>query len=91
VHYVTRTFLPLLRRAPTKKIINMSTTLASFALQPDFTWSPTPAYKISKAAMNMLTVQYAQELGKEGFTCVCLVPGVCLCVVIYFIVFGVID
>jgi NAD(P)-dependent dehydrogenase (short-subunit alcohol dehydrogenase family) len=37
----------------------------------------TPAYKISKAALNMLTVQYAIAFAKEGFIFVPLSPGVC--------------
>lgn len=35
-----------------------------------------PAYKISKAALNMLTVQYAIELEEKGFTIAALSPGV---------------
>lgn len=38
---------------------------------------PVPAYKITKAALNMLTVQYAQAYAKEGFTFMSLSPGVC--------------
>lgn len=38
---------------------------------------PAPAYKISKAAMNALTVQYALDHGKEGFSFMALCPGVC--------------
>ncbi|KAB2570887.1 C-factor [Lasiodiplodia theobromae] len=34
-----------------------------------------PAYKISKAALNSLTVQYALELEGEGFTVVPISPG----------------
>jgi NAD(P)-dependent dehydrogenase (short-subunit alcohol dehydrogenase family) len=37
---------------------------------------PTPAYKISKAVLDMLTVQYALAFAKEGFTFVALFPGV---------------
>ncbi|KAL8905847.1 MAG: hypothetical protein Q9171_006513 [Xanthocarpia ochracea] len=36
---------------------------------------PAPAYKISKAAMNALTVQYALDFEKEGFTFMALSPG----------------
>lgn len=35
-----------------------------------------PAYKISKAALNMLTVQYAQEHASDGFTFLAISPGV---------------
>jgi NAD(P)-dependent dehydrogenase (short-subunit alcohol dehydrogenase family) len=45
-------------------------------MAPLFAQAPTPAYKVSKAAMNMLTVQYALELGKEGFTVFMVSPGV---------------
>lgn len=38
----------------------------------------TPAYNITKAALNMLTVQYALSLGDEGFTVFCVSPGVCI-------------
>lgn len=38
---------------------------------------PAPAYKISKAALNALTVQYALEYENEGFTFMALCPGVC--------------
>ena len=37
---------------------------------------PTPAYKISKAALNMLTVQYALDLEYAGFTVLAICPGV---------------
>lgn len=39
---------------------------------------PVPAYKISKAALNMLTLQYAQEYANEGFTFMAISPGVSL-------------
>lgn len=35
-----------------------------------------PSYKISKAALNMLTVQYSISLRKEGFTVIAISPGV---------------
>lgn len=37
---------------------------------------PAPAYKITKAALNMLTVQYSFGLADEGFTVVAVSPGV---------------
>lgn len=37
---------------------------------------PSPAYKISKTALNMLTVQYAQQYAGEGFTFIGVSPGV---------------
>ena len=53
-----------------------STTLGSFAKAEVYRMSPTPAYKISKAALNMLTVQYAQQYEADGFTVVAISPGV---------------
>jgi NAD(P)-dependent dehydrogenase (short-subunit alcohol dehydrogenase family) len=46
------------------------------ALADRYPWAPAPAYKITKAALNALSVQYAQELGKEGFIFVIVSPGV---------------
>lgn len=40
-------------------------------------FQPTPAYKVSKAAVNMLTVQWAESLENDGFTILALCPGVC--------------
>jgi NAD(P)-dependent dehydrogenase (short-subunit alcohol dehydrogenase family) len=35
-----------------------------------------PSYKITKAALNMLTKQYALEFADAGFTFVVISPGV---------------
>ncbi|GKZ66375.1 hypothetical protein AnigIFM50267_011541 [Aspergillus niger] len=79
VHLVTREFLPLLRNGNKKRIINIflfsSTSVGSIQLQPTYRAMPTPSYKISKAALNMLTVLYSQELEAEGFTVFCVSPG----------------
>ncbi|EFX02869.1 short chain dehydrogenase reductase [Grosmannia clavigera kw1407] len=75
VHWVTRTFLPLLQKGTLKKVINISTTIGSIALARDAALLPAPSYKISKAALNALTVQYALEYEKEGFTFAALCPG----------------
>ena len=53
-----------------------TTTLASITDAAKAHYLPAPAYKISKAAMNSLTVQYALDFEKEGFTFVALSPGV---------------
>ncbi|KAL8952132.1 MAG: hypothetical protein Q9222_001944 [Ikaeria aurantiellina] len=80
VHQVTSTFLPLLRKGVQKRVFNMlklnsSTTLGSMTLAANYHSMPVPAYKVSKAALNMLTVQYAIALEKEGFTFVAISPG----------------
>ncbi|KAL4815052.1 hypothetical protein BDW67DRAFT_186102 [Aspergillus spinulosporus] len=74
-HLVTRAFLPLLRQGTRKVLTNISSTLGSITLGPQFLSSPAHAYKISKAAMNMMTVQYALQYADEGFTVFAVSPG----------------
>lgn len=59
-----------------KTYISRSSTVGTFAKAEDFRVAPTPAYKVSKAALNMLTVQYAQQYETEGFTVLAVSPGV---------------
>ena len=63
---VTQALLPLLRQAPAGRIVNMSSSLGSMTVNGD-TASPyygvrLIGYNASKAALNMLTVQLAEEL-----------------------------
>jgi NAD(P)-dependent dehydrogenase (short-subunit alcohol dehydrogenase family) len=63
---VTQSFLPLLKKAPAGRIVNLSSILASLALHSDPA-SPIydfklPAYNVSKTAVNAWTVQLAYEL-----------------------------
>ncbi|KAJ5878389.1 hypothetical protein N7455_001854 [Penicillium solitum] len=74
-HLVSRAFLPLLRKGEKKTVINISTTLGSIAMADAFRPLLSPAYKISKAALNMLTVQYAQQYANDGFTFLAISPG----------------
>ncbi|RAK89142.1 short-chain dehydrogenase-like protein [Aspergillus costaricaensis CBS 115574] len=74
-HLVTSAFLPLLRKGNLKKVVNISTTLGSITMAPRFALFPVPAYKVSKAALNMLTMQYAQSLADQGFTFLAISPG----------------
>ncbi|KAL8849530.1 MAG: hypothetical protein Q9221_005464 [Calogaya cf. arnoldii] len=75
VHWTTRAFLPFLKKGTQKKVVNISTTLASITDSAKAHYLPAPSYKISKAAMNSLTVQYALDFEKEGFTFMALSPG----------------
>ncbi|CRG92570.1 hypothetical protein PISL3812_09632 [Talaromyces islandicus] len=75
VHRVTAAFLPLLSRGQVKKIVNVSSTLGSIELSVRSPATFHPSYKISKAALNMLTVQYAAELAPQGFTVFAVSPG----------------
>ena len=63
---VTQALLPLLRKAPSARLVNVSSGLGSLTLHSDPGW-PYASVKIlgycaSKAAMNMFTVQLAWEL-----------------------------
>ena len=75
VHEVSSAFLPLLQQGKEKKIVNISSTVGSMALKEWTKMMPNPSYKISKAALNMLTIQYASDLESQGFTVFCVSPG----------------
>lgn len=75
VHRTTQAFLKLLKKGTQKKVVNISTTVASITDAAKADYLPAPAYTISKAAMNALTVQYALDLEQEGFTFMALSPG----------------
>lgn len=53
-----------------------TTSLGSITLAAAAHYLPAPAYKISKATLNALTVQYALDYEKEGFAFVAIAPGV---------------
>lgn len=63
---VTQAMLPLLRKAASARIVNVSSGLGSLTQNGDPTYSFAAAkflgYSSSKAALNMLTVQLAYEL-----------------------------
>ncbi|CZT05500.1 related to short chain oxidoreductase (CsgA) [Rhynchosporium agropyri] len=86
-HAVTRTFIPLLEKGTQKKIVNITTTLGSLGLAGSYSFSPSPAYKITKAALNMLTIQYALDYAEKGFTIFALSPGVSKLTYSYYVPF----
>jgi NAD(P)-dependent dehydrogenase (short-subunit alcohol dehydrogenase family) len=63
---VTNALVPLLRRAPAARIVNLSSSLGSLTIAggPEPPWGRliSLAYPSSKTAVNALTVQYALEL-----------------------------
>jgi NAD(P)-dependent dehydrogenase (short-subunit alcohol dehydrogenase family) len=63
---VTQAMLPLLRKAPSASIVNVSSGLGSLTKSGDPAWTHVAAkylgYAASKAALNMLTVHLAWEL-----------------------------
>ena len=69
----------LLKKAPAGRIVNLSSSLGSLAVNGDPT-SPYYAaryigYNASKAALNMLTVQLAEELRDSGIKVNSVSPG----------------
>ncbi|MST32504.1 SDR family NAD(P)-dependent oxidoreductase [Acidimicrobiaceae bacterium USS-CC1] len=84
---VTNAFLPVLRRSPHPRIVNLSSGTSSLA------WSTAPnpqfdhhqaaanngrlaAYRSSKTALNALTLLYAQALADDGIKVNALAPGI---------------
>ena len=83
---VTNAFVPLLRRSRAPRIVNVSSGTASFAWStgpnPQFDWEATAdsggryaVYRSTKAALNALTLYYAQTLSREGFKVNSTAPG----------------
>ena len=76
VDSVIHAFLPLLQQGKEKKIVNISSTMGSMAWHHAFTKKiPVPSYKISKTALNALTLQWSGALESQGFLVFCLSPG----------------
>jgi NAD(P)-dependent dehydrogenase (short-subunit alcohol dehydrogenase family) len=79
---VTNAMLPLLRRSAAPRVVNMSSTAASLTVMSSDQWRSaglpqSGAYAPSKSALNALTVQYADELRKDGFLVNAAAPGFC--------------
>jgi len=71
---VTRALTPMLERGSRKLVVNMSSTMGSLK-QAENGATGNYAYRASKAALNMITVLMASDLGKRGITCVAIHPG----------------
>jgi len=76
---VTQAMLPLLRKAPSAMIVNVSSGLGSLAKSGDPAWTHVAAkylgYAASKAALNMLAVQLAWELRETSIQVNSVDPG----------------
>ncbi|MEU1982923.1 SDR family NAD(P)-dependent oxidoreductase [Nocardia sp. NPDC019395] len=77
---VTNAFLPLLRRSAAPRVVNVSSHAGSLTLigDPDGPFAallPSAAYSPSKTALNALTVNYANELRKDGILVNAVAPG----------------
>ncbi|MEU8074913.1 SDR family NAD(P)-dependent oxidoreductase [Catellatospora citrea] len=67
----TQALLPLLRSARSPRVVNVSSESGSLTSMGD----ATPAYSISKAALNALTRQLAAELATDGILVNSVCPG----------------
>ncbi len=68
---VTQAFLPLLRRAPAARVINVSSGYGQLdSLSPD-----VPSYCLSKLALNGVTLLLARALESEGIAVNSMCPG----------------
>jgi NAD(P)-dependent dehydrogenase (short-subunit alcohol dehydrogenase family) len=76
---VTNAFLPLLKKAPAARIVNVSSQLGSFGLHNDPSSSiysfKIPAYNTSKSAVNAWTVHLAYELRDTPIKVNAIHPG----------------
>lgn len=76
---VTEAFLPLLRRSPMGRIVNVSTTMGSLNDQADpnspYYQMIVPAYQASKAALNSVTIGLAKKLADTGIKVTSVCPG----------------
>ncbi|MPZ56756.1 MAG: SDR family NAD(P)-dependent oxidoreductase [Rhizobiales bacterium] len=76
---VMQAMLPLLRRAPAARVVNMSSPLGSLTLHADsasrVSQAGLLAYCSSKAALNLITLQYANALRGTGILVNAANPG----------------
>jgi NAD(P)-dependent dehydrogenase (short-subunit alcohol dehydrogenase family) len=76
---VTQAMLSLLRRSPAARIVNLSSSLGSLALNGDpespYYSARLIGYNASKAALNMLTVQLSEELRGTKIVVSSVSPG----------------
>ena len=68
---VTVAALPLLRKAKSARVVNVSSQAGAFASMG----GGTPAYSVSKAALNALTIKLAADLRKDGILVNSVCPG----------------
>lgn len=76
---LTEAMVPLLALSKSPRIVNLSSELASFGLRHDPNWiyreTKMPTYQASKAAVNSLTVSYAESLSDKGIKVNAICPG----------------
>ena len=69
---VTNAVLPLLRRAASPRVVNVSSNMGSLALR---TGPVMAGYAPSKSMLNSITVQYARQLADTGVVVNAACPG----------------
>lgn len=78
---VTNAFVPLLRRAASPRVVNVTSELGSITMAADptapFAEVNSLAYNSSKSALNAITVSYAKELREAGIKVNAVSPGFC--------------
>ncbi|MFI7079438.1 SDR family oxidoreductase [Micromonospora sp. NPDC049903] len=75
---VTNAMLPLLRRSPAPRIVNVSSSVGSLTWQTDPTIEVGPimaAYSPTKSYLNAITVHYARQLAGTGILINAACPG----------------
>lgn len=75
---VTNAMLPLLRRSPSPRIVNISSSVGSVTWQadPDIEVGPImAAYSPTKSYLNAITVHYARQLAGTGILINAACPG----------------
>lgn len=77
---VTQAFIDLLKKSDAPRIVNLSTSVGSLTLQSDPNWpayhyAKYAVYAISKAALNMYTIQLAYELRDTNIKVNAVCPG----------------
>ena len=68
---MAQAFIPLMKKNKKGRIVNVSSGSGAFAEMG----SGTPAYSISKAALNVLTIKLAYEVRKDGILVNAVCPG----------------
>lgn len=73
--WTTNAFLPLIERGEQKKIVHITSTMASTELILGSGIDYALAYAIAKAGMNVQVAKYAAELAPKGIKTLALCPG----------------
>lgn len=68
---LSKAFHALLQKSEAGRIVNVSSSSGSFA----DSWPGTPAYSLSKAALNMLTLKMSADLQQDGILVNAVCPG----------------